>query len=54
MLSAEMGEGLLLRWTVAESRDTQASSVVAHVEVGLLNIRDFILKLVRKNKLLWI
>ena len=52
MLSAEMGEGLLLRWTVAESRDAQASSVVAHDEVGLLNMRDFKLKLVQGNKLL--
>ena len=41
MLSAEMGEGLLLRWTVAESRDAQASSVVAHDEVGLLYMKDF-------------
>ena len=41
MLSAEMGERMLFRWTEAESRDALASSVVAHVEVGLLNARDF-------------
>ena len=41
MLSAEMGERLLFRWTVAESRDALASSFgVAHDEVGLLNKRD--------------
>ena len=43
MLSAEMGERLLFRWTLVESRDAQASSVVAHVEVGLLNARDLFL-----------
>ena len=45
MLSAEMGERLLFRWTVAESRDALASSVVAHVEVGLLNKGDFMIKI---------